>query len=119
MSTVFLATCDHVLPTLTRLHLLCLLDTHEWRRPLFLCRSTGSTQDQLKRHLNALRGGGYITTRRGRERVGLVRLTPLGARQREAYLATLAALPSWATEQITRARGDRPDWFVTTGAMNP
>ncbi|GAA4549991.1 helix-turn-helix domain-containing protein [Amycolatopsis samaneae] len=113
MPTISPTNPPRVLPTITRLHVLCLLSQHEWRRHQYLCQATGSTKDQFRRHLDVLLSGGYVTASRGRGRACLLRLTPFGAQQRDRYLAMLGALFHHAAQQTAVARVARPDWFVT------
>ena len=116
MSMTYAATRDDVLPDTLRLHVLCLLDTGQWRRFTFVCQAAGITQDRLKRHFFALRSGGYVETRRGIGQEGWARLTTHGAVQRDTYLSALVVLAGAAGDQVAIAQHEQPDWFAPVTA---
>ncbi|OXM60014.1 transcriptional regulator [Amycolatopsis vastitatis] len=102
---------DRVLPDLTRLHLLCLLETSQWRRFSFLCQAVGISQDRLKRQFFVMRSAGYLVTRRSADQAGWALLTSHGERRRAVYLDALTYLAARAQDQVQAAQQAQPDWF--------
>jgi hypothetical protein len=111
MGGTFESAEDRVLPDLIRLHLLCLLETTQWRRFIFLCQTAGISQDRLKRHFLVLRSAGYVVTRRSADQAGWALLTSHGARRRAEYLDALMRLPGRTHDQVQAAQQMHPSWF--------
>jgi hypothetical protein len=112
--TLMAALHDDGLADLTRLHLMCLLDTTHWCQFSYLRDALGLSDDRLKRHFHILRSHGYAGTARDKTGVGWAYLTPLGAAGRDAQFAALRDVPPAARDHLTAARASRPDWFTPT-----
>ena len=108
---IFESAEDRALPDLTRLHLLLLLETSQWRRFTFLCQAIGINQDRLRRQFFVLRSAGYLITCRSADQAGWALLAPKGASRCAAYLDALGRLQAHAQDQVQAAEQTHPHWF--------